>query len=277
VHLWNLALVWGLRQRGIPVVHTLHDLDPHHGRRFGGLIRLWNRLLIGSGCHLLVHGRRYRRRLVAQGVPPERVTYAPLLHLFLGYEATRAVREGARRVVPDGEDGFALFFGRLERYKGVDTLVRAQAMLSEEGRAGRVVLAGSGRLEASWDRPLPPGVEVRRGLVRDEEALDLFRRCSVVVLPYRDGTQSALMGAAYSFGKPVIVTDVGALPEYVEPGRTGWVVPPADADALARALAAAFGDPERLTRMGRAGRAWYERQRAYEWETLLGMYDGLAN
>ena len=73
-----------LRRRGIPVVHTLHDLDPHHGVRYPALIRLWNRLIIASGCHLLVHGRRYRDQLLAAGVAPERVTYTPLLHGFLG-------------------------------------------------------------------------------------------------------------------------------------------------------------------------------------------------
>ena len=52
-----------LRRRGVPVIHTLHDLDPHHGVRNPTLIRLWNRLIIASGCHLLVHGRRYRDQL----------------------------------------------------------------------------------------------------------------------------------------------------------------------------------------------------------------------
>ena len=52
VHLWNVPLVANLRRHGVPVVHTLHDLDPHHGRQFGRLIRMWNELLFRSGHSL---------------------------------------------------------------------------------------------------------------------------------------------------------------------------------------------------------------------------------
>jgi glycosyltransferase involved in cell wall biosynthesis len=98
----------------------------------------------------------------------------------------------------------------------------------------------------------------------------------VVVLPYRDASQSALVGHAYYFRKPVIVTRTGALPEYVVEGETGWVVPPGDPQAVAEALREALGDPARLARMGEAGRAWYDREREVEEMTLLQMYARLA-
>jgi glycosyltransferase involved in cell wall biosynthesis len=274
VHLWNLPLVRALRRQGVPVVHTLHDLDPHYGRRFGGLIRLWNWLLISSGCHLLVHGRRYRERLLARGVPAERVTYAPLLHLFLGYEASHTARALANDV---HYGAWALFFGRLLPYKGVADLIQAQARLDERGGGHGVTLAGPGDLARVWDGPLPPGLTIRNRLIQDQEALDLFRHCGLLALPYRDASQSALVAAAYFFRKPVVVTRVGALPELVEEGRTGWVVPPGDADALANCLADALSNPERLARMGTNGQSWYDVQRKAEWETLLAMYESQTN
>ena len=139
------------------------------------------------------------------------------------------------------------------------------------------MIAGKGRLEAFWSGPIPADVEIRNRLIGDEEAIDLFCRCGLVVLPYRDATQSALVAAAYAFHKPVIVTDTGALPEYVEPGQTGWVVPPGDARALAECLSDALSDPERLRRMGDAGRAWYERERARARETLNEMLEQVAS
>ena len=113
---------------------------------------------------------------------------------------------------------------------------------------------------------------MRSGLIEDDEAIDLFRRCSLVVLPYVDATQSALIAAAYFFGKPVIVTRTGALPEYVVDGETGWVIEPRNPQALAECLLNAFSDPARLAEMGEAGRAWYRAQRRIEHSTLLAMY-----
>jgi len=123
---------------------------------------------------------------------------------------------------------------------------------------------------------LPPHVELRERFIGDEEALDLFRRCGLLVLPYRDASQSALVAAAYFFRKPVLATRVGALAEYVQDGRTGFLVEPGDPAGLARTLSMALADPERLAQLGAAGRAWYDEQRLVEEETLCLMYAQVA-
>ena len=141
----------------------------------------------------------------------------------------------------------------------------------------RLVLAGPGSLDDLWPGPLPSRVELRNRLIQDDEAADLLRRCGLLVLPYLDATQSALVALAYFFHKPVLVTRTGALPEYVQEGRTGWVVEPGDAAALADCLAEALSDPARLARLGAAGRAWYDEQRQQEWRTLVSMYERVAD
>ena len=283
-----MPLVYALRRRGVPVIHTLHDLDPHGGVRFGPLIRLWNRLIIGSGCHLLVHARRYRDELLARGVPSERVTCVPLLHGFLaadrpwppvwaegqpgeGAEEQGCAGDAAQSGLYVGRKLTVLFFGRVEAYKGVDLLLAAWAQIADETPAARLVIAGPVAKGITLP-PLAPGVELRDRRIADDEAEALFREADVLVLPYRDATQSALVAAGYTFGVPAIVTDTGALPEYVVPGETGWVAPPGDAPALAEALRQALRSPEALRRMGLTGRAWFEAQRREEEATLAEMY-----
>ncbi|MBX7232921.1 MAG: glycosyltransferase [Caldilineales bacterium] len=280
-HLWNPLL---LRRLQSATMHTLHDLDPHQG---GGalsslLVRLWNRLVLHSADHILVHGQVYRRRLLASGHPPAKITTTPLLHLMF----SQAVESRLRGQRPDptaatGRRPYALFFGRLLPYKGLDVLLSAWQRLAESGRfpgdqPPSLVVAGAGDVQACWQGTLPAGVELRNHWLDDEETVMLFGSAALVVLPYVSATQSALVAAAYFFGKPVIVADSGALAEYVQPGITGWVTPPCDAPSLAAALAAAFDDPARLAQMGAAGRAWYDQQRVLEFEALQQTYTRLA-
>jgi glycosyltransferase involved in cell wall biosynthesis len=274
-HLWNPLLLGALRQSGVPTVHTLHDLHPHAGAAYGRLLYLWNGWVQRGAGHLLVHGRCHQAELVGKGMDPSRLTCTPLTFLLLSYAQEQALVASPPDV---SYEPWALFLGRLEAYKGLDILVEA-ARLCDQGRV-RVTIAGQGNLERLLAGDMPDNVEVRNRLIQDAEAVDLFRRCGLVVLPYREASQSALVAAAYFFQKPVIVTEVGALPEYVvqdgAEGRTGWVIPPGDAGALAEALTSALADRDRLARLGEAGRAWYNYQRQVEGQTLGEMYGALA-
>lgn len=268
-HVWNPALLYRLRQAGIKTIHTIHDLDPHSGTGYGRLLYIWNNSILHWADHILVHGHIYRERLAQQGLSDGRIGYTPLLHLFLSYEAETALRHTRPNVTLEP---FALFFARIEAYKGIDTLFEAMRQLSGHTPI-RAIVAGRGDLQQA----APDNVEVRNWLMGDAEAIDLFRRCSLVVLPYRDATQSAVIAAAYFFGKPVIVTRTGALPEYVRDGITGWIIEPGDVTALAGCLAAAINNPARLQQMGQAGHAWYEAHYQAERSTLRHMYERVAN
>ena len=274
-HLWNPLLLGAMRRAGVPTVHTLHDLHPHTGAAYGRLLYLWNGWVRRGTGHLLVHGRCHAQELLREGMDPDRLTCTPLTHLFVGHAQARALEQAPPDV---SHEPWALFLGRLEAYKGLDVLVGAARRL-DPGRA-RVVIAGPGDLGSLVQGEIPANVEVRGRLIGDEEAVDLFRRCGLVVLPYVEASQSALVAAAYCFSKPVVVTNVGALPEYVvadgSGDRTGWVVPANDAGSLARVLQASLEDPERLARTGQAGRKWYENQRQTEGLALQEMYAAVA-
>jgi glycosyltransferase involved in cell wall biosynthesis len=277
-HLWNVPLVRRLTAAGIPVLHTIHDLDPHSGTRFGFLLHLWNRAIIRSADHILLHSTQYRQRLVQDGLPAGKVTHTPLLHLFLSHaRLCQLEQEGWRPASPPAADQpfTLLFFGRLERYKGIDHLLTAFTQLRELSGSRlppvRLILAGPGRLAPLWPAALPAGVELRNRLIEDDEALALFQAADLVLLPYADASQSALVASAAFFGKPVLVTRAGALAEYVTEGVTGFVAEPAHPASLARLLAEAVSRPQQTRQMGLAARAWYERQRAGEsadWHAL---------
>jgi glycosyltransferase involved in cell wall biosynthesis len=275
-HLWNPLLIMALRRAGLPIIHTLHDLDPHSGAGYGKMLYAWNKWIKRLADQLLVHGQLYRARLIADGLQAERVTSVPLLHLCLNQDNEARLRDQFMTRLPaaDATAPFALFFARLEAYKGVGVLIEAMRQLGDHSTV-RAIIAGQGDATAFTAGPLPANVELRNRLIEDAEAIDLFSRCSVVVLPYLDATQSALIAAAYFFGKPVIVTRTGALPEYVADGATGRVIEPNQPTELAQCLEAALNDPANLSKLGQAGHDWYLAQRRLERRNLRLMYESV--
>ncbi len=173
--------------------------------------------------------------LILASVPAAHITSLPLLHLFLSH-AAQAQLQHTPPALPASSPLLILFFGRFLPYKGISDLLHAWQRLPPG--SARLILAGPGDLALLWPHDLPPGVEVRNRLIPDAEAIALFRSCSLLVLPYIQATQSALIPAAYYFGKPVLAAAAGALPEYILPHQTGWLFSPGDAAALAAALAA---------------------------------------
>ncbi len=79
-------------------------------------------------------------------------------------------------------------------------------------------------------------VKVINQFVPNEDVAKYYQAADVVILPYRSATQSGILNVAYGFYKPVIVTDVGGLAEFVDEGKTGFVVKPNSPEAIAEGV-----------------------------------------
>ena len=79
-------------------------------------------------------------------------------------------------------------------------------------------------------------IETVEGYVPDTEVEKYFAACDIVALPYESATQSGIVQIAFGFDKPVIVTNVGGLPEVVADGQTGFVIEPKNSGAIADAV-----------------------------------------
>jgi glycosyltransferase involved in cell wall biosynthesis len=170
--------------------------------------------------------------------------------------------------------GPVVYSGRLWPEKGVDVLIEAIARLD----AGRLVVVGEGperpKLEALAADRAPGRVRFLGWLPRDR-VLGLVRSATVLAVPSRSHeNQPLVVLEAFACGVPVVASDLGGLPELVEPGRYGETAPAGDPDALAAALGRLLADPDRALAMGRAARARAEAEFAPErhLDQLMGLY-----
>jgi glycosyltransferase involved in cell wall biosynthesis len=274
----TLSVLDALHRRGVPTVMTLHDYKPvcPNFRLFTGgepctrclsggywqVVRhrclegsRWRSVAAAVDAHaarargvydrvdrFLAPSAFLRDRVVEGGLPADRVEVLP----------NPVVAAPSPRPVP-GDPPTVLYASRLVAEKGVDTLLDAAGRLPD---GVRVRLAGSGRLErAVRVRVAAEGlpVDVLGPLPPDRIAAEL-RAAAVAVLPalWWENCPMAVLEAAAQ-GVPVVATAVGGVPELVDDGTTGLLVPPGDAAALSGALTRLLANPAEADRLGRAG------------------------
>ena len=121
-------------------------------------------------------------------------------------------------------DGFALFFGRIDEYKGVDRLVKAQERNCKDSMYNLpVVIAGKNLSDEKYKTSDESKTICLLRFISDGEMIWLFEHCGVVVLPYYEASQSGVLPIAYKYGKPVIVSNINGLRELVVENKTGSV------------------------------------------------------
>jgi glycosyltransferase involved in cell wall biosynthesis len=232
-----LALLFLLFNK-YPVITTIHDAHPHIGA-FKLKELAITKMHIRFSDAIIVHGSRAQQDL-GEGVKSFIIPHGDY-SFFLKYKKLDIAEE---------EDTI-LFFGRIEDYKGLGYLISAVNQLSVSVPDIKLIIAGKGDLSKYQSLIMEKDhFEICNGYIPDDQVPLLFQRAGIVVLPYIEATQSGVVPVASAFKKPVIVTDVGDIPEAVEDGVTGIIVPPRNISALAAAIRSLLGNKTLRREMG---------------------------
>lgn len=139
-----------------------------------------------------------------------------------------------------------LFFGRFSLYKGIEVLLKAVPLVLEESPSEVFVIAGKSVSgynfnEAFCDK-YKNHISILNRYIPNEELVSLIQKSKFVVCPYLDASQSGVLMTAFALNTPVIATNVGAFPEYIEHNVTGMLVPVNDPNKLSEAIIFALTD-----------------------------------
>lgn len=255
---------------GIQLVYTAHNVLPHEERR-------WHRKQYAS-LHrtvnqIIVHSESNRRDLVETFMLDARKVHVIPQGNFSDFSGKALTKEKAKEVLGiDPKQRVILFFGLIKRYKGVEYLIKAFPMVKKRLPGTKLLIVGKPNEDFAPYRNLIADL----GIVEDvlthlrfipyQELVAYFGAADVVVLPYLKTYQSAVVFTAYTFARPVIATATGGVPETIEKGKSGYVVPPADEKTLAEAIYEILSDETRTAQMGDYAKRLAETK--YSWPDI---------
>ena len=215
-----------------------HNVFPHE--RFF-LDKFLVKLALRKGDSYIVHSRSDARDLLS--IKKNAVFRHNPLPTYNAFHITGMSMLQARRKLNKGTDEkILLFFGFVREYKGLKHLINAMPKIKSTLGEITLMIVGSfdkdkqKYIELIHKNNVTDCIELIDGYMPDNEVEKYFAACDLVICPYESATQSAIVQIAFGFEKPVIVTNVGGLPDAVDDGVTGYVVEPRNPEALAEAV-----------------------------------------
>jgi D-inositol-3-phosphate glycosyltransferase len=237
---------------GKKIVFTAHNVNA--GKRDGDdslLNRMTLRIQYRLVDHIFVHTEQMKDELFQDfRVRKEAVTVIPFGINNAARCTDLTVADAKQQLGLRHDERTILFFGNIGPYKGLHHLVAAFQRLSAQTEEYRLIIAGKHRTGAeqyvneiceATNRDVNMGRIIRRvEHVPDDETELYFKAADVLILPYTFVSQSGVLFLGYSFGLPVIATDVGSLRDDIVEGETGFLCQPSNPVELARAIEAYF-------------------------------------
>jgi D-inositol-3-phosphate glycosyltransferase len=201
--------------------------------------------------HLFVHTQKMKDELVQDFGVAERAVTVIRHPINSAFPDTDLTPSGAKRQlgIRDNEKTI-LFLGRIKPYKGIEDLLAAFQQLLQRDPSYRLIIAGEPH-KGSEDyldgirkivaRDFGQGdVILKFQFIPDDEMELYLKAADVLVLPYKDIFQSGILFLSYSFGLPVVATDVGSFREDIIEGETGLICKPGDTADLTQTLETYF-------------------------------------
>lgn len=215
-----------VKRAGIPVVALADNIIPHERHFYDNVL---TRYFIGSVTRFVCMSSQVENELKSFGTDKP-VSIAP--HpVYSNYGEPVNREEACQRLGLDPECRYALFFGLVRDYKGLDILLNAWSELKKDKRNAdkKLIVAGefytdpAPYIEQIGYLGLVDSVIIHDRFIPDDKVALYFSVADMVVQPYKSATQSGVTQIAYNFDLPMIVTPVGGLPEIVPDNEVGYV------------------------------------------------------
>ena len=271
----------GLRKRNLTLTQICHEFEAREKTISSLVAKYFNGLfddMYTNFSLIYFHAKENRDRFQLKfNIPSDHLRIIPHGNekIFSNFGVIPEVKKNLISTYQINNDiEVILFFGILAPSKGVPYLIQAFSYVNKEKKNTKLIIAGapSKYIDMQELFDLVAKLKLDQSVIFDSRYIPnheigaLMSLATIVVFPYVTSTQSGSLQTAYTFGKPVIATNVGGLPEVVEHNKSGIIVPSKDAQALANAILSLVKNPRRIKIMGQYAKHLSETK--FSWEPI---------
>jgi glycosyltransferase involved in cell wall biosynthesis len=220
---------------GKKILFICHNVEEHDSNLIS---KICTRLVLKNSDYYIVHSKTELDNL-KKIIPLAKVkqTCHPIYEIF----NTRKINKEEARKRLNIKGNIILFFGFIRRYKGLQHLINAIPIIQKKINvtlliAGEFWADKQNYIDLINKNGILDQVKITDQYIKNEDVKYYFSAADIVVLPYITATGSGIVQTAVGFDKPVITTNVGNLPEIITNKKSGYIVPPGDHYAIARAI-----------------------------------------
>lgn len=254
--------------RGKRIVITVHNVLPHENSKMNNFL---NKTVLIFGDKFIAHNEKSKENISnLYNISKDKISVIP--HGILEIVSIKDISKKETRKhlkIPQNKK-IILYFGNIRDYKGLDVLLGSLKYIIKE--IEDIILIIAGKPWTNWnkyeeiikDNDLENYIIKKLDFILPSEVEYYFSASDVVVLPYKYfNSQSGVGALALPFKKPLIVTDVGALPDFVKDERA--IAKPNDAEDLARKIIQVLNDEKLLEKLEKDSEELVEK---YNWDKI---------
>jgi glycosyltransferase involved in cell wall biosynthesis len=225
-------------------IKTIHDVELH--KQEDGIVhRFFHYFAFKQADKYVILSKKFTQDLINRGIKEQNIIHIPHANYFyyVSEPKSRSFKFHNR----------ILFFGRILEYKGLDILLQAMKIVVKRMPDIKLVIAGDGDISAYQKDilELNENIELHNQWIAAEDVKRYFENIDIVILPYIQASQSGIISLAYSFSKPIIASNVGALDEQMCDGETGYLIEPNNHRVLAEKILHLMASPDIIYSMNK--------------------------
>lgn len=238
------------------ILNTVHNITLN-----SGFDNIYTKIMMKAGIFFsdkyIVHGSKIKETFCKQNKIDKSLTFVVPHGNYSNYNRYNQNYKEKENTV--------LFFGNLKDYKGLKYLLQAIPLIKKEVSSLTVKIVYHGDDISKYDKYIgdKSSIKIEERFVPDHDLPKYFLESSIVIVPYLEASQSGIVALAYNFGRPVIASSVGSIPEVVRDGETGYLVPPKDSAAIAEKVVKLLNNPSLRSTMGEKAKIYSDTQMSW--------------